>query len=117
MVTVNHAFQEQTTFVVNNLYRPQLLKVLMFHQLNCKSSYIRYLLEYLQRQLQYIGKSETQFNIRFNSHRKDVTRKESIPASNHFNIEGHNFNIHAKFILNQKNLIKKIWTNQLFEND
>ena len=116
MVTVNHAFREQTTFAVNNLYRPQLLKVLIFHQLNCKSSYIRYLLEYL-RQLQYIGKSETQFNIRFNSHRKDVTRKESIPASNHFNIEGHNFNIHAKFILNQKNLIKKIWTNQLFEND
>ena len=30
---------------------------------------------------------------------KDVTRKDSISAANHFYIEGHNFNIHAKFKL------------------
>ena len=43
---------------------------------------------------------------------KDVTTKGSIPASNRFDIEGHNFNIHAKFILteqlNQRNLDKLI---------
>ena len=49
--------------------------------------------------MQYVGKSETKFNIRHNNHRKDVTKKESIPASNHFEIERHNFNTHAKFIL------------------
>ena len=65
-------------------------------------------------QLNYVGKSETKFNIR---HRKDVTRKGSIPASNHFDIEGHNFNIHTKFILieqlNQRNLDKLILRQQL----
>ena len=42
--------------------------------------------------------------------KKDVTRKESTPASNHFDIKGHNFNTHAKFIFmeqpNQTNLDK-----------
>ena len=60
--------------------------------------YIVYLLEYLKCHLQYVGKLETEFNIRLHNHRKDVTRKDSIPASNHFDIEGHNFN-HEKFIL------------------
>ena len=49
--------------------------------------------------MQYVGKSKTKFNIRLNNHRKDVTKKESIPASNHFEIERHNLNTHAKFIL------------------
>ena len=49
---------------------------------------------------QYVGKSETEFNVRLNNHKKDVTRKDSIPALNHFdNIVGHNFNTYAKFIL------------------
>ena len=69
-----------------------------------------YLLECLKCQLQYAGKSETKFNIRINNHRKDITKKNSIPASNHFDIEGHNFNMYAKFILleqlNQTNLDK-----------
>ena len=47
-------------------------------------------------------------NIKPNNDQKDVTRKDSTPASNYFNIEGHNFNIHVKFILieqlNQTNL-------------
>ena len=80
----------------------------MFHQLNCKSSYLIKLLQCLKCQIQYVGKSETEFNIRLNNHRKDVTWKYSIPALNHFNIEGHNFNIHLKFVLigqlNQTNL-------------
>ena len=53
----------------------------------------------LKCQVPFVGKSETRFNIRLSTHRKDVPRKESIPASNHFNIEGHNFNSHTKFIL------------------
>ena len=59
--------------------------------------------------MQYVGKSETEFNIRLNNHRKD------IPALNHFDIEGHNFNIHGKFVeqLNQTNLGKLILGKQL----
>ena len=69
-----------------------------------------YFLECLKCQIQYVGKSENEFNIKLNNHRQDVTRMDSLSASNHFNIEGHNFNIHAKFILteqvNQSNLDK-----------
>ena len=46
---------------------------------------------------------------RIQSKTEDVT-SISIPASNHFDIEGHNFNTHTKFILteqlNQINLEK-----------
>ena len=46
---------------------------------------------------------------RIQSKTEDVSRI-SIPASNHFDTEGHNFNIHTKFILteqlNQINLEK-----------
>ena len=58
-----------------------------------------HILECLKCQIQYVGKSETEFNISLNNHMKDVTRKDSISAANHFYIEGHNFNIHAKFKL------------------
>ena len=61
--------------------------------------------------MQYVAKSETKFNIRPNNHIKDVTRRDSIPVSSHFDIEGHNFNIYAKFMLieqlNQTNLNRK----------
>ena len=39
--------------------------------------------------MQYFGKSETEFNIRLNNHRKDVTRKDSMPAPNHSDNERH----------------------------
>ena len=60
--------------------------------------------------MQYVGKSETQFNTRLNNHTEDATRKDSIPASNQFFIEGHDCNMHVKFILieqlNRTNLDK-----------
>ena len=59
-----------------------------------------------------LGKKKTEFNIRLNSNSKDVTKKDSIPALNHFVIEERKFNIHAKFMLieqlNQINLNKLI---------
>ena len=42
-----------------------------FHQLNCKSSHLIYLLQCRICQLQYVRKIETSFNIRLNNHRKD----------------------------------------------
>ena len=47
--------------------------------------------------IQYVGKSETPFNIRLNNHRKDVKRSDSIPACQHFNNNRHEFNRDAKF--------------------
>ena len=58
-----------------------------------------YFWAYLKCQLQYVGESESESDIRNRNHRKDVTGKDSIPASNHFDIEGHNFNIYAYFLL------------------
>ena len=49
--------------------------------------------------IQYVGKAETEFNIRPNNHRKDVWKPDAIPASRHFSGKNHNFNTHAKFIL------------------
>ena len=43
-----------------------------------------YLSEYLKCLIQYVGMSQTEFNIRLNNHIEDAARKDSIPASNHF---------------------------------
>ena len=71
----------------------------IYHNLNCKSKYAIYLLECTKCKIQYVGKSETEFNIRLNNHRKDEWKPDAIPASRHFSSKNHNFNTHAKFIL------------------
>ena len=48
---------------------------------------------------QYVGKSESPFNLRLNNYRKGVKNPKAIPACNHFNVHGHNFMKHAKFTL------------------
>ena len=71
----------------------------IFHKLTCKSQYVIYLMECILCKIQYVGKSETPFNLRLNNHRKDVNNPKSILACNHFKIHGHNFMKHAKFAL------------------
>ena len=61
--------------------------------------YIYILLECSKCKIQYVGKAETEFNIRLDNHRKDVWKPDAIPASCHFSGKSHNFNTHAKFIL------------------
>ena len=56
----------------------------IYHNLNCKSKYVIYLLECTKCKIQYVGKAETEFNIRLNNHRKDVWKPDAIPASRHF---------------------------------
>ena len=71
----------------------------IYHKLNFKNKYVIYLLECTKCKIQYVGKAETEFNIRLNNHRKDVWKPDAIPASHHFSGKNHNFNTHAKFIL------------------
>ena len=52
--------------------------------------------------IQYVGKSETTFNIRLNNHRKDVKDPNALPADKHFTLPGHDFNKNAKFTLIEK---------------
>ena len=49
--------------------------------------------------IQYIGKSETEINIRLNNHRKDVNRQNAPQAEEHFKLPTHIFNQHARFTL------------------
>ena len=49
--------------------------------------------------LRYIGKAETQFNIRLNNPRKDAHKKDSPQADQHFRLPNHKFNQNVKFIL------------------
>ena len=56
----------------------------IYHNLNCKSKYIIYLLECTKCKMQYVGKAKTEFNIRFNNHQKDVWKPDAIPERRHF---------------------------------
>ena len=56
----------------------------IFYHVNCKSDFVIYLLECKKCHIQYVGKAETDFNLRLNSHRKDVYKADVITASRHF---------------------------------
>ena len=71
----------------------------IYHRVNCKTSFIIYLLECYICNIQYVGKSETPFNIRLNNHRKDVKNPNAVPACKHFNRYDHDFKKHGKIII------------------
>ena len=71
----------------------------IYHRVNYKSSFVIYLLECYICNIQYVGKSETPFNIRLNNHRKDVKNPNAIPACKHFNRHDHDFKNHRKTII------------------
>ena len=69
----------------------------IYHRVDCKSSFVIYLLECYICNIQYVGKSETPFNIRLNNHRKDVKNRNAIPACRRFNRHVHDFNNHGNY--------------------
>ena len=71
----------------------------IYHRVNRKNSFVIYLLGCYICNIQYVGKSETPFNIRLNNHRKDVKNPNSIPVCKHFNSRDHDFNNHGKIII------------------
>ena len=74
-------------------------KFKVFHQLNYKCSHLIYWLQSRICQPQYVGKSETSFNIRLNNHRKDSKNKNPILVGKHFQNSNHIFQKDAKFTL------------------
>ena len=64
----------------------------IFHQVSCKSDFLIYLLECQKCHIQYVGKTETDFNLRLNNHLKDVYKADAIPALRHFAMKDHIFN-------------------------
>ena len=69
---------------------------------NCKSEYVIYLMECTLCNKQYVGKTETAFNIRLNNQRKDTQNSNAILPCRHFQEQGHNFNSQTKFIIIDK---------------
>ena len=91
--------------VVNsNTFRNNQTKIIfnICHTITCKSQWIIYLLECIVCDIQYVGKSETGFNIRLNNHRKNVSNPKAILACVHFTKEEHSFIQHAKFTLKEQ---------------
>ena len=74
----------------------------IFHNSNCRSKNIIYLLTCRLCQKQYVGKSETQFNLRLNLYRNRIysARHNSLtPVEKHFREQGHDFNRDAIFVI------------------
>ena len=68
--------------------------------MNCQSKGIVYLGSCtLCPNSQYVGKSETKWNIRLNNHRQDSQKVDTIPFDKPFQLPRHNFNEHARFTL------------------
>ena len=73
---------------------------LITHKVTCKSSGVIYLMECsLSEKSQYVGKSKYSLNLRIKTHRNDVCRKDGPPCGKHFQMSGHNYNVHAKFTI------------------
>ena len=51
---------------------------------------------------QYVGKPEYSLNLRINTHRNDVWRTDGPPCDKCFQMQGHNFNAHAKFTITEE---------------
>ena len=75
--------------------------------MNCQSKYTIYLIECTKCKLQYVGKAETELNLRINNPRKDVLKLNAIPANRHFAKRYHDFNTDSKFTIIEK-LKKKL---------
>ena len=81
----------------------------IFHAVDCHSSWIIYIIECNICKLQYIGKSETAFNLRLNNHRNDIKKGvRSCELSEHFlhNTRTHDFDNNVTIIIIEQ--IKKI---------
>ena len=51
-------------------------KIKIYHEINCKSEYVIYLMEYIKCSKQYLGKAGTACNIRLNHHRRYQNTKQ-----------------------------------------
>ena len=103
--------QVKTTLTVSSEQIQKTNKI--FHEVNCFSAWVVYLMECTLSKKQYVGKAEIYFNISLNNHINDVKKihPKTIFVCKHFQEKNHDFNKHAKFIIidkvtNRKNLKK-----------
>ena len=73
---------------------------LIRHNVISKSSCTIYLMDCcLCEKWQYVGKSKCSLNLRMNTHRNDVWRTDGPSCDKHYQMPGHNFNVHTKFTI------------------
>ena len=87
-----------TTFTSSN--NNKTFKI--FHSVNCQSSWVIYIIECNICNLQYIGKSETAFNLRLHNHRNHIKKGiSSCELTEHFlhNKRTHNFDNNVIIII------------------
>ena len=94
-------------YVVSKFYTRNLLKAVqhkkyIFHDLNCNSKLLIYLMECRVCHIQYIGKSEAESSMRLSNLHKEVNRQNAPQAYLHFKLPYHNFSQHARFILTEQ---------------
>ena len=72
---------------------------LIRRNVTCKSSFVTYLMEWMLplRKITICWKTKYSLNLRVNTHRNDIWRRDGPPWDKHFQMPGHNFNAHAKF--------------------
>ena len=91
----NHAKNRDATGVTNTFKGTRLNREFkIFHSLNCQSSWVIYIIKCQKCDLQYIGKSESNFNIRLNNHRNHIRAEiNSCELTEHFlqNRRSHSF--------------------------
>ena len=59
--------------------------------LNCQSYNVIYIITCSKCNKQYVGKTETQLNIRVNNHRSFINTNKPDPLAKHFNTDNHSF--------------------------
>ena len=80
----------------------------IYHDGNCQSENIVYLMECSICNIQYVGKTQTSLERRINGHRSDTKCKlEPIAADMHFRLPGHDFNRDAKFTVIEQAINKR----------
>ena len=89
--------QKKTTTTFKSQQTNKTWKI--FHNTNCKTEYVIYLLQCIICNLQYARKNETSFNIRLKNYRKDVKDPKAILADKHFQKNGHRFNRYTRFTI------------------
>ena len=89
--------QVQSRNIFRNTVTHKTFKI--YNKLNCKSKYLIYLMQCVLCNKQHTSKPEIAFNLRLNNHPKNVNKRNSLQADQHFRLLGHNFNKLAKFIL------------------
>ena len=81
------------------------LSLQIYHESNCKSRNVIYLLECTLCSKQYVGKSEWPFNFRLNNYRhriKSTDYDKLLPVEQHFRLSNHDFARDAKFTIIEK---------------